>query len=329
KCGCANDTDAQCDKWMLQMFNVTNIENPSNVSSSFCLGNGDCASGNCTDNVCVGQPIINQDVIYVDSCRYLSENGKNYVLTKDIYLPSNKGNCLVINASNIILDGNNYSLYGRGSGGSLAYSSGISTRGNMQGNVIKNFNNIANFSFGVYLFYLQTNTQIISCGFFNNYGAGIISDFSFNNVISNCSFISNTAGVLISDSNSTTISNSYFYNNSKGILAYNPKSSNLIFINNIFINNPEGVVFNSISNAIIDYNYFYNSTRAIIFSDSNSTTFSNSVIRNCVIPEGQIIDCPGTSSIYYSGNSCSIFINNVSSIPAYTQVSNCPLIGQG
>ncbi|MBM3247711.1 hypothetical protein FJZ17_04205 [Candidatus Pacearchaeota archaeon] len=118
RCGCANYTDAQCDKWMLQMFNVTNIENPSNVSSSFCLGNGDCASGNCTNHVCVSRPIQTTGTL-ISSCREINQPG-DYYLNSNLGQTGNTGDCIIIHANDVVINGNYFTINGNINGNGVA-----------------------------------------------------------------------------------------------------------------------------------------------------------------------------------------------------------------
>ncbi|RLC80787.1 MAG: hypothetical protein DRI61_04985, partial [Chloroflexi bacterium] len=154
----------------------------------------------------------------------IQRDGDIYTFTDNIY------DEIVVEKSNIIIDGAGYTLQGSGSGtGFWLYG--------MNGVTIKR-SNIQGFSYGIALshsFYnsLSENT-IINCTLM---GIGVWS--SSHNIISNNSITNNKYGVHLSDSQSNTISENIVANNSIQGVGIDSSFYNTLAGNNI-INNGWG-----------------------------------------------------------------------------------------
>jgi hypothetical protein len=89
QCGCQNSSQLSCARWMLQIFNVSNV---TNVAVPIpCVNNNDCVSGNCTMGVCVasvgdlpGSPVVppmidsnTNGYIEIHSCEQLQNISNN------------------------------------------------------------------------------------------------------------------------------------------------------------------------------------------------------------------------------------------------------------
>ncbi|MBI2666873.1 hypothetical protein HYX13_04635, partial [Candidatus Woesearchaeota archaeon] len=116
------------------------------------------------------------------------------------------GNCFIVNASNVIIDGASFFVQGNGSG------TGVNST-NFTNITIKNIK-LLNFSVGVY--FENTNRSTIYNVSIQNSTIGIyLSVGSELNNISSNRLVNNTLlGILIQNSNNNIIYNNYFVNNS-------------------------------------------------------------------------------------------------------------------
>ena len=174
-----------------------------------------------------------------------------YVFTDDIY-----GN-LVIQRSNVTIDGSGFMLYGNGTGTGLYI--GPYTGPTLVGNItVKNLK-IRNFEYGIYLKH-SGNNKIINNIVTNNSRSGITlwGSSASNNYIKNNTLTSNMHGIDASlgwgDNN--ILNNIIEHNKGIGLII---GGSNNNILNNIIRNNEEGLVL----------------------LDDGNTLRNNTMVRNC------------------------------------------------
>jgi parallel beta-helix repeat protein len=189
------------------------------------------------------------------------------------------GTAFVVNTSNLLINCNNYSITGNGTG------EGIYLK------VINNVTvvncNISNFTMAIRLSSSDNNNLTSNYLHNNNDGlalynaGGNTGNIIFNNLIYNNSH----AGIyLFIQSNNNKIESNEIFHNVKGIFFENPfnntSNNNKLESNNIF-NNNEGVLIDpSYNNTIISNSIFNNSIYGILLQDSNNNTIINNSIYN-------------------------------------------------
>ncbi|MBI2451570.1 right-handed parallel beta-helix repeat-containing protein [Candidatus Pacearchaeota archaeon] len=208
----------------------------------------------------------------IDSCRDLDLNDTVYLLKSDV---SSSGNCFVIEASNITLDGQGRRISGSG------ISFGISASDGKRDITIKNVN-ITNFAYGI--------------RFYRAFGEiGSINSLIFNNSVYN-----NQIGIDIGDTNNTIIKENLFRNNTnEGVSLF--YSHNNTIQKNIIVMNTNGVVFSSSSGNVIEGNTLSNNSQYGINLQSSSS--NNQIINNTANSNGQ-------RGMYISSSSNNLFTNN-------------------
>jgi len=214
------------------------------------------------------------------------------VLSKDIEgLQNGKDYCIGIFASNVVLDGNGYSIRGEGAFDGTAIKLENSTN-----NLIVNFtastnaffgkgillrnssnNNIANSTIsnswaGIYLEY-SNNNSISNVNASNNRWAGIHLWESSNNSIVNSNLNNNYYGIYLKYSNNNSIANSNLSNNDWGIdLGY---SNNNSIANSTISNNVVGIDLGYSNNNSIAYSTISENDAGIRLGYSNNNSISN------------------------------------------------------
>lgn len=164
--------------------------------------------------------IDTKSITNVTGCGTLSIANEYYIINQTI--PSTTTTCFTINADNITLDGNGYSVDGDDSG--VDYGIYANKRMNI---TIKNFKNITDFLYGVYL--LSSNTSAIQniTADSNRYGI-LLSASPYNNLNGINSNSNLFDGVLISGSNYNKLSNiNADSNNRSGVFLGNSDSNNV------------------------------------------------------------------------------------------------------
>jgi parallel beta-helix repeat protein len=198
--------------------------------------------------------------------------GDLYSLTGNIY------DSIVVEKSNIVIDGNGYALQGNGSGW------GVYLNGTTSGitNVTVQNTHVKNFFYGIMLLnasnYNNFAENIITN---NNYGLGL--DSSSYNIISNNTIKanSNTGIYLFDASDYNSISGNTVTNNVYGI-ALGSSSHNSISNNTIKANSETGIYlwvasnYNSISGNTVTNNMY----GIRLWSSSNNNSISNNTITN-------------------------------------------------
>jgi parallel beta-helix repeat protein len=204
---------------------------------------------------------------------------------------------IIVERSNIIIDGNGYMLQGSGSGNGF-YWSGIN-------NVTIRNTNIKNFQYGIYLLE-SSNSSISGNNITANYAYGIALGYSSNSSISGNNVTANNGdGIWLSSSSNNSIYGNNIANNMMGIwLGYSSNSSisgnnitansyygiglysssnyNSISGNNVTANNGDGIGLYSSSNynSISENNIANNSVGIGLFSSSNYNSISENNITN-------------------------------------------------
>jgi len=157
----------------------------------------------------------------------LSSDNITYTFTDNVY------DSIVVERSNIIIDGNGYTLQGGGSG----YGFNLTTINNV---TVKN-TNIKNFYFGVYLNSASDNV-ISGDNMTTNNIVAVMLEFSDNNTVSNNDITNNKYGCECLDSSyNNIIENSIVANNESGIWLCLSSNNNSV-VGNSITNNHDGIM---------------------------------------------------------------------------------------
>jgi parallel beta-helix repeat protein len=157
----------------------------------------------------------------------LSSDNITYTFTDNVYDP------IVVERSNIIIDGKGYTVQGSGSGNGF-YWSGIN-------NVTVKNTNIKNFYFGVYLNSASDNV-ISGDNMTTNNIVAVMLEFSDNNTVSNNDITNNKYGCKCEDSSyNNIIENSIVANNESGIWLCLSSNNNSV-VGNSITNNHDGIM---------------------------------------------------------------------------------------
>jgi parallel beta-helix repeat protein len=227
----------------------------------------------------------------------------------DVYTFSdNIFDSIVVESSNIIVDGNGYTLQGSGS------ESGFELDG--VNNVTIQNTNIQTFSYGINLYDSYNNT--ISGNNITDNNNGIVLDGSSNTISGNTITNNEFAGIRLDGSSDNTISGNTITNNEFAGIRLDGSSDNTISGNNITNNNAHGVsIYGSSDNTIygnnITHNYVYNEiykeyhyAGIYIYGSSNFNTISG----NNITDNSYGIEVHGSDNTIFHNN----FINNQNQI---------------
>ena len=198
----------------------------------------------------------------------IQRDGDIYTFTDNIY------DTIVVERSNVILDGAGYTLQGSGSGNGF-YWYGIN-------NVTIQNINIRNFSFGICLYYSSNNTLTNNTLNFNDIN-GICVIYSDNNEISN-NFVksSGSSGIYFNPGSNNEISNNTIcQNNGYGIrLWYSPNNE----ISSNFLEDNGGGIFlgypSTLNNKIWNNNIWESSYGVSLYESSNNIIYHNNFVDN-------------------------------------------------
>jgi len=181
---------------------------------------------------------------------------------------------IVVQRSNIIIDGNGYTLQGSGSGDGF-YLFGMN-------NVTIQNTYITNFTSGIYLNSSSFNTISGNTIKSTTIVSIELDNFSHNNAVIGNNITNNSYGVLLVDSsNDNTVSGNNITNNTGDGVGISHASDNTIAGNNI-TNNRWGVGLPSASNSTISGNNVVNNTYGgiALVGAYNNTIFGNNITRN-------------------------------------------------
>jgi YVTN family beta-propeller protein/parallel beta-helix repeat protein len=201
---------------------------------------------------------INSDGSVVPSSAPISSpDNITYTFTGNIDFPTYYG--IVVERSNIIINGNGYTVQGNQNGNGLYWQ-------NINNVTIEN-TNIKNFNYGIDP-YSSYNSSISENNITTNNDAGIELDSSSNNTISGNNITTNNdVGIELDSSSNNTISGNNIANNGNGIFLYG-SSNNTISGNNI-ANNGNGITdFSSPfgGNEIFHNNFVHNTWQVSAYS---------------------------------------------------------------
>lgn len=210
------------------------------------------------------QPVRASETIYIradgsveGTTQFSSLNNITYMFTGNIY------DSIVVERSNIIIDGAGYMLQGSGSGNGFDWS-GIN-------NVTIQNTNIKNFFNGIWLVSSSSNS-ILGNNITANNGFGIRLDSSSNyNSIQGNSITNNGYGIrLFSSSNNNISGNNITANNTDGI-DLSDSSNNSISGNTITANIINGIRLDDSSDNTVYHNNFINTQQVLVTNSANNT----------------------------------------------------------
>ncbi len=269
--------------------------------------------------------------VNVSSCGNLDIFGERYVLQNDLISSGN--DCILINASNIIFEGNGYKILGNSSNSSNISGLIVSNEQNV---VLKNLH-ISGFANGVMI--EGINNSLISSTIYDNSVLDLnISENSSNNSIINMQYIKSYSfsNGSLSYFEKTLSGKIYFLRN---FLSSGTNLSNEIVISNSFASILSSVTsgFN-VQSRIYFYNTSVNFTNATILRDGIVCPLNLCVNLTSLNSGNVIFDVPGWSNYSFfdygissSGNSSlntsqtntsNNTTNNSSNVPSQSSNSN-------
>jgi parallel beta-helix repeat protein len=193
----------------------------------------------------------------------IERDGSLYTFTDDIF------DTIVVQKSNIVVDGDGYTLKGSGSGIGFNLTS--------VDNVTVRHTNVDAFEGGIVL--LGSANCSISSNYITNCDAGIWLDGSVNcTLYENDILYNDPYGVYFWDSTNCTIQANNITNNWDGAVFYGQSSYNNISLNNIIANDEVGLWFDDSSHCDIYSNDITHNPDGIVLSDS----FGNKVYQNVI-----------------------------------------------
>jgi len=227
----------------------------------------------------------------------LNVGNVTYTFTDDVNAP------IVVERSNIIIDGNGYKLQGTGSGCGFNLT--------QVNNVTVRKTNIHNFSFGVVLRHSSYN--LVCENNMTNRAYGVWLWWSPNNTILENNIADNpTIGIRLEVSSNVTVSGNNVTGNGYGVFI--SWSSYNIVCNNNIVDNNEGIFVRS----FCDFNLFFgnriegNIEGFHVEKSNNNTIFENDIIGNSLGIDVYIF-CTYTS--FFHNN---IVNNNKQALTSYT-----------
>lgn len=197
-------------------------------------------------------PFENQ-TIYIRADGHIDPSGAPLLRKENLYVllcDTNSNYCsdgMVIEKSNVVLDGAGYTLQGSGNG---------------CGFILSKVNNIT-----------IRNTNI------KRYRSGILADSSFNDLFSGNNIIGNNDGITISSSSNNTIVGNNIENNGYGMLIY-PNSNNNVVSRNSIKENLFGVKVYGSLNTLSENNVENNQNCGIGLLGSTNTVARNNITGN-------------------------------------------------
>ena len=229
----------------------------------------------------------------INTCTYISEPGE-YVLSQDITTTTYLHSCIKICVSDVIFNGNGFSIDGNGYiGVAIPFANSSMSPYNV---TVKNLT-ITGWSQGISIGFSSNDNYIIGNNITNN-NVGIDVLGSGNNLIVRNYISNNNLGIDVLGSDNNLIVSNNISNNNLGVYV-DDSDNNLIVSNNISNNNSiddVGIYVDGSDNQIYD-NYFNNSINAI----SSGTNYWNTTKQVGI----NIIGGP-----YLGGNYWSDYIGN-------------------
>ena len=199
--------------------------------------------------------------IQIDSCQTISSPG-NYELTLDLNYDGKEA-CIRIESSDVLLDGNTYSISGNGK------NTGIEVDG--QENVVLTNLWIQDFNKGIKL--IATPNSEVSQSIFHSNNQGLSITTGKQNTIVNNEFHHNEKALILDNTEENSIHNNIFNDNSLGIKLSSSHSNKIE--NNELSSNIESFHFTSSTENKIKSSSF--DSLIVLESGSNGNTFLDSL----------------------------------------------------
>jgi parallel beta-helix repeat protein len=246
-----------------------------------------------------GAPVVTSDNI-------------TYTFNDSMSYPTYYG--IVVNRSDIIINGRGYAVQGNQSGNGLCLMS--------VSNVTIQDINVEGFENGMYLFSSSSNS-IMTNNMTNN-GDGIIVDSSSSNSVSLNNITANTyEGIELDSSSINSVSGNNIAKNGNNIENYiggvylYSSSNNSVSVNNITSNVNEGIYLYSSSNNSLSLNNIMNNYYGIefYFSSSYNSVSGNNITAN--MNYGIYLGYSSSNSFYHNN-----FINNITPQVSSVQSTN-------
>jgi len=205
--------------------------------------------------------------VNVSSCQEIDSQGV-YVLNQSL---TNSSDCITIESSDVIFDGQGYSITGPGSSN---YGIHIDKSTPALTNVTVRDVTVTGWSRGIY-YHSAENGRIEDNIALNNDDGIRLTSSSSNILTSNAANLNNDNGIVLWSSNNNVLSNNTALNNYRGI--YLRSSSSNTLTDNTVSNNSPGIYLTSTSSSNTIYNNHFNNTNNAKDMGSNdwNTTLTN------------------------------------------------------
>jgi parallel beta-helix repeat protein len=206
-----------------------------------------------------------------------SVDNVTYVFTDDIFL-----NSIVVERSNITIDGNRYTIQGSGSGNGFYWY-------DINNVTVKN-TNIKDFAYGVFI--RSSSNSTVSGNTMTNIADGVFLFYSYNTTVSGNTITNSTYGVGLGTSDNSVISGNIITNSSSTGISIDGSDNTVISGNAITNSSSTGVSIWSSNNGIVSGNTIANSIYGVFFSgSSNNKIYHNNFINN-LYPAHASLDSP-------------------------------------
>jgi len=217
------------------------------------------------------QPVKASETIYIradgrvdpPTAPISSVDNVTYTFTGNAY------DSVVVERSNIIVDGNTYTVQGGGSG------KGFSLR-SISNVTIKN-TNIKGFFYGIY-FNFSSNSSITENTITANDNGIEFTDSSNNSISGNKMTLNRGTGILLTRSSYNNISRNNVTSNDYGIYVYSSSNCNSISENNLTANRYYGIILDSSLNCNVIGNTVTANNNGIRLIDSSNNTLRGNVM---------------------------------------------------
>jgi parallel beta-helix repeat protein len=227
-----------------------------------------------------------------------------YTFIRNISYPTYNG--IEVDRSNIVIDGNGYTVQGSQSG------NGITLTG-VTNVVIKNVN-VQHFDYGICLSYSDSYDKISGINATANSFDGILLYYCSNNVVTGCNATSNTYhGIELYASSNNIVSNSTETDNIEGIILTN-SSNNTLSGNNATSNSLMGISLCASNNTVTGNTVTANSKEGIdLYYSSNNNVSGNNLTAN---PCGIVLTSSSNNTLVHNN-----FMNNTSQVSSSDSVN--------
>lgn len=194
-------------------------------------------------------------------------------LVSDTNLTANlnsTGNCLKVNANNIVIDCKGYSITGDGTGNGITV---------YQDNNITIKNCVVGFFAKGIAHTSSSNNTYVNNTFYNNTNSINVLYGTSNKIINN-TFDNASSSLTVGGTHNNKLVSNVFSNNNQGLTLTTNAMNNLVFNNQFFFNNKGIYITNANDNEIVN-NSIQNNVQGIhIFSSSNTLVTNNTIVGN-------------------------------------------------